>query len=459
MKKAYNVILTLFIFAQACYGYNILFYNAARLGQSHVFFSGKLADWLVEAGHNVTFYQQHMFDSVSKTGVKLAKTYVRPPHNITVDDFDSTNFWYSENEYFLEHFGIAQAQACKSQLRDNQLIEQIKSENYDFAVVEFIDFCAYAIIEKAGIKNYATTSPIIPIKGIFDALGLPLGIGVVPGWYESFSKVPTYYERAKALFEFYKSAIYMTSISTPVISAIQNLHDSTFNPNEKIGKSSYIYMNIDEHLTFQTPITSKMIFVGGIGAQNRPVAKLSPDYKNIFNSAKRGVVLISFGTALKTNIMPEKFIQAIVSMAKRNPDINFIWKYDDNDNIGANVTNLYKRKWIPQHDVLANPKLLAFITHGGLNSIVEATELGVPTVCMPIFGDQHMNCQAVQSHGLSITIEKTFVTTSNLKMALNRVLKDQKIHKKVRRMADLINNKPFTPKEQFAGLYYIYIDL
>ncbi|KIH46185.1 hypothetical protein ANCDUO_23764 [Ancylostoma duodenale] len=56
------------------------------------------------------------------------------------------------------------------------------------------------------------------------------------------------------------------------------------------------------------------------------------------------------------------------------PNITFIWKYesDDYNEVFKAHSNIYPMKWIPQIDLLADPRLSLFITHGGMNSILEA---------------------------------------------------------------------------------------
>lgn len=49
-------VLVLFSSSAISDAAKILFYSSARTGQSHIFFMGKIADVLAEAGHNVVSY-------------------------------------------------------------------------------------------------------------------------------------------------------------------------------------------------------------------------------------------------------------------------------------------------------------------------------------------------------------------------------------------------------------------
>lgn len=56
--------------------------------------------------------------------------------------------------------------------------------------------------------------------------------------------------------------------------------------------------------------------------------------------------------------------------------------------------------------ILDHPKTIGFISHGGMNSIVEATSRGVTLICIPLFAEQKRNSKMVQYRGAGIVVEK-----------------------------------------------------
>ena len=66
------------------------------------------------------------------------------------------------------------------------------------------------------------------------------------------------------------------------------------------------------------------------------------------------------------------------------------------------------------------------MTHGGYNSLTEATYAGVPLIVMPLFGDQHPNAVRVVRAGIGAMVEKDKVTEQTVVDALTKVLEDKR---------------------------------
>ena len=47
--------------------------------------------------------------------------------------------------------------------------------------------------------------------------------------------------------------------------------------------------------------------------------------------------------------------------------------------------------WVPQNDLLADPRVRLFVSHGGLNSVVESVYHAKPLLVFPLVWDQPLN--------------------------------------------------------------------
>uniref|UniRef100_F1LE01 glucuronosyltransferase n=1 Tax=Ascaris suum TaxID=6253 RepID=F1LE01_ASCSU len=136
-----------------------------------------------------------------------------------------------------------------------------------------------------------------------------------------------------------------------------------FDITETISKSTFVFVNADEFVEFPRPITHKIVYVGGIAVDKpKPLRK---EFRKVMDAAIGGAVLISFGSIAESKKMTPTIKTAFVHMMRSFPQIQFIWKYEINDDIAEDLPNVLKSKWIPQNDLLAHPNMRAFVSHGG----------------------------------------------------------------------------------------------
>lgn len=57
--------------------------------------------------------------------------------------------------------------------------------------------------------------------------------------------------------------------------------------------------------------------------------------------------------------------KALLDAFEQFPDYHFIWKYESQLTDLVLPKNVKIRPWLPQSDILAHPRVKAFITHGG----------------------------------------------------------------------------------------------
>jgi zeaxanthin glucosyltransferase len=54
----------------------------------------------------------------------------------------------------------------------------------------------------------------------------------------------------------------------------------------------------------------------------------------------------------------------------------------------ANLPNILLKSFVPQTELLFSDKVIAFISHGGANSIIESIYYGKFLICLPTTEDQ-----------------------------------------------------------------------
>ncbi|CAJ0603746.1 unnamed protein product [Cylicocyclus nassatus] len=150
--------------------------------------------------------------------------------------------------------------------------------------------------------------------------------------------------------------------------------------------------------------------------------------------------------------MPDTYKRAVMNLVKSYPDITFIWKYEDTKVPFADgVKNLILSKWAPQTDLLADDRLILFITHGGAGSLLESATYGKPLIFIPLFGDQVRNGRIAEKFGFGMMLDKFNLQNLNaLRNAVEAVLTNKKYATAARRIRDLLAKRPFSPEEKLV---------
>jgi len=121
--------------------------------------------------------------------------------------------------------------------------------------------------------------------------------------------------------------------------------------------------------------------------------------------ADKPVVYISYGTfvALSRDVVHH----IVDTLAEEN--LYVLWALPKPQQVGLPEqlpSNVLVHNWIPTTRALAHPKVRVFVSHCGVNSVLESLAQGVPIVGYPQLGDQLPLCSRVAYLGAGITAPK-----------------------------------------------------
>ncbi|XP_033990271.1 UDP-glucuronosyltransferase-like [Trematomus bernacchii] len=102
-------------------------------------------------------------------------------------------------------------------------------------------------------------------------------------------------------------------------------------------------------------------------------------------------------------------------------------------------------KWLPQNELLAHPKVRAFITHGGSNGVYEGICHAVPMLMFPLFGDQGENVHRMVARGVAVKLGIYDVTTESLLAGLNAIIHDKSYKENIVRLSEIHLDRPVPP--------------
>ncbi|VDO60067.1 unnamed protein product [Haemonchus placei] len=412
--------------------YKILVFSPT-ISRSHMISNGRIADELAKAGHHVVLLEPD-FLNISHT-VQSSKV----AHRMTVSGFSSILHDVIQGEYVQKHSNARRIRVLKSSFQDflsrEDLIEKLRAEKFDAYFGEQINLCGHGLAYILGIKSHFWVSSC-PISDYMAwLLGMPQPSSYIPSLIGmDITHRPSYWERAQNIW----STFLYVQFALEATEMFRKRYGANFPNLEAIAADSdMVFVNTDEFVDFPRPTLPHVVHIGGLGEGSS-------------SKRSKGVVYFSLGTLVNTSSLPAFAMRAVVDAVKKTPDYHFILVTDSRDHFTRHLSealpNVFLCSWAPQAALLSHPRLQAFITHGGYNSIMEASRYAVPLVTIPFYFDQVSlrNSRAAELNGWGIPVNR-FSLPSKWQLLKSNFCRYKQA---AVRISTLIRTKPFKSSEK-----------
>lgn len=203
---------------------------------------------------------------------------------------------------------------------------------------------------------------------MLEPYGNPTEIATVPAPILPYSQEMTFTERFRNYVTTIIWRLFRDFIHIP---NHQQLLYEYFGPNVPSIKtlekrSSLLFMNVDPVLGYSRALSKNIIPIGGIHIGTK-LDPLPDDLKKWLDAATDGVIYFSLGTNVQSIDLPDEIKENLIkSFGKLKQRVLMKW---ENTSMANKPENIKIEKWLPQKDLLAHPKINAFVTHGGLQSV------------------------------------------------------------------------------------------
>jgi glucuronosyltransferase len=215
------------------------------------------------------------------------------------------------------------------------------------------------------------------------------------------------------------------------------------------NRISLMLVNNHWGYTRPRPLMPNMINIGGFHI--KPPKPLPSDIQSFLDGAEHGAIYFCIGSYMQSSTMPKEKIQAILKVFGKLKQ-RVLWKYESDD-LEKQPRNLMIKKWLPQSDILAHPKIVLFIAHGGIFGTQEGSFRGVPMLFVPFFGDQNRNSMNTVAQGFGLKLNFKEVTEESLSWHIEEMLTNQKYSKRAKEVAKILNDNPIKPMDE--AMYWI----
>ncbi|XP_072933729.1 UDP-glucosyltransferase 2-like [Epargyreus clarus] len=430
-------MLILLLLLVSCYTNSVESLNILGIfpyeGRSHFFVFKNFLQKLAEKGHKLTVISHFPREEVIPNyhDVSLAGTIRIAEGVFSVE----RSYWTLLK--IMNYVVNTGNNDCKVMLENESVQELWKSKRkFDVVIMEqFNSDCGLGLAYKlnAPVVEFRT-SELMPWQ--YGSFGIPFNPSYIPFILTGGIK-PTLYERVeKTILHYIYLLKYMNAQKIDQDTLGKYFDDIP--PLEQLSREvKFLLLNHNFVLTGSRLLPSNVFEVGGYHIV--PPKPLPAALQKFIDESKNGVVYISFGTLLKETTLPDYKMKAILDAVGELPQ-RVVWKWNG-DVFPGDTKNIYVAKWLPQNDLLAHPNVLAFFSHCGHLSTIEAATRGVPLIAMPILGDQPSNADSVEDIGFGVQIALSEITKDNL---LNkfRIVLDSDFRARVKSLSRAYSARP-----------------
>ncbi|KAI3418957.1 hypothetical protein GPALN_008050 [Globodera pallida] len=457
-------------------GYKVLIFSQT-LTRSHMMLNARVAETLAADGHNVTVVEVEYLEPLTNFTGSVAKGV----RKISVSgDFLSIGkemwgqllrgtltpwtFWkVLEDTVRSRNYDLQRLfnSACETFIDvHGELLEALKAEQFELFIGGQINFCG------SGLSQLLN----IPVHVLLVSCPIQEHVSSVLGLHSPSSYVPSIYGMAyndkMSLFERFGNLIAQMIYEDAFLYGMDDLTarlrrrfgDRLQSVRDIVKESPLVFVNVDEFSDFPRPLFPNVIYIGGLELEGTPETKaLQEPYKSVMEKGRRGVVFFSMGSAVRTNVLPESFMQNVLGAFAQLPEWHFIVKIEDEDELSKklaeNIPNVHLTPWAPQRAILAHPRLRLFITHGGYNSLLEGAQSGTPVLSIGFFADQRRNARVPQRNGWGKAFEnwKLLGDSGEFREAIRAMLEDNdRFRSAANRLKRILATKPFTAREKLT---------
>ena len=221
-------------------------------------------------------------------------------------------------------------------------------------------------------------------------------------------------------------------------------NNSVINSGFICSNVSLLLINTLMSTDYPRPLQPHFMFIGGFYVEK--AKPLPADLEEFLQSAgNQGAIVMSFGTLFAYELIDLlRVFENVFSRLQQR----VIWGNLGGKYINDLSSNVLRRQWIPQNDLLGHPKTKLFITHCGMGATHEAIYHGVPVLALPVVSDQLWNSQRLCDRlqmAQKLDLEK--ITENSLFAAITDVLNNKSYSMNAKEASRLMRDQPMSRKE------------
>ena len=183
----------------------------------------------------------------------------------------------------------------------------------------------------------------------------------------------------------------------------------------------------------------------------KPGKALPRELEDFLSASNDEVILVAFGSWF--DYIPHDIVRKLCdAFNDRKNRLRVIWKMKDTNPCSRSDGRVKVVPWLPQNDLLADPRVRIFICHAGFSSIIQAVYHAKPLVIFPIVFDQPTNAAAAESKGFAIRMDIGNFSSEMLLSNIDKLLNDPTYMRNVQLSSAILRDRPDTPAQRVSAM-------
>ncbi|XP_038178423.1 UDP-glucuronosyltransferase 3A1-like [Arvicola amphibius] len=428
----------------------------ATMGGSHYRVMNHVSQILQDHGHNVTnlLYKNVLFQDFKREKISYEVITWRPPED-QEKEFHNRLYPLVEelfNERFNHHIIVKiykyYADVCSHLLSRKDIMDSLRKKNFDLLFLDAAEPCVFLIAEKLEKPFVAFLST----QFSFMDFGLPSPLSYVPVYGSRLTDQMDFWGRVKNFLMFFDFSMKKRQIRSQYDATIQEHFAEGSRPvlSDLLLKAELWFVNSDFAFEFARPLLPNTVYVGGLmDKPARPIPQDLEDFISKFGDS--GFVLVALGSVASLYQTKELITEMNSAFARLPQGVLWTVKNDHWPKDVRMAPNVKIMDWLPQADLLAHPSIRLFVTHGGMNSIIEAIQHGVPMVGIPFFADQPENLVLIEAKKMGVSVQAETLKAGSFAVTLKEVIENKRFKTAAMTARAIRRSHPLTPSQRLVG--------
>ncbi|KAH8269499.1 hypothetical protein KR018_004364, partial [Drosophila ironensis] len=210
-------------------------------------------------------------------------------------------------------------------------------------------------------------------------------------------------------------------------------------PELQANQLSVLLLN--SHVPLMRPRVSVPQIIPAGGLHIRGPKELPWNVKRFLEEARAGVIYVQLGNEQACGQLPKDKLEALFAFFSGRKE-GVIWTCHDVRKLKDLPKNVMIQHAVPQIDILAHPRIKAFLTNGDLLNLQEGIVRNVPVLGLPLFEHEKKNLELAVRLGVGLQLEEGNVTSTSLNWAVDRLLKESHFQLTIREVSLEFRDRP-----------------